>query len=1287
MTGGTGTTTLLFTDLAGSTDLIERLGDEVAEEVRQRHFSTLRSAVQAHGGEEIKSLGDGLMVAFASALPALDCAATMQRRMAEETVTPPLGLRIGINAGEAINVDDDYFGTPVVIAKRLCDIAEPGQIVVSGVVRSLVGSRGGHHFLEVGPVQLKGFADPVPAYRLQWRAHADGSEPANVTRIERGVGAGDASKGPMLPRSLASENRTQLAGRAEHLGLLQQELNDARGGALRIALLEGESGIGKTRVAAAFATLAADAGVQVLFGRSDPEPLAPFQPFVEAFTDYVERTPLERVRRDLGPNASVLARIVPRLAQRLPDAVSQAGADPDVERYRLLDAAASLLRSLAQRAPLLLVLDDLQWADRSTIALLRHFARSLSESPILLIGTYQGNDLRRDNGLTEFIAERHRGLPLRVIPLQGLSRDDTGALATMLAGRPLPSALQAGLWRETEGHPFFIGEVLRHLLESGELYERSGRLETATAVEQLALPASVRDVVEQRVARLDDDVRDVLRVAAVAGREFDVALLEQVLESSDDRLLRVLDVATAARVIGPVPDALDRYRFLHAMVRQTLYQAMAPARRVRLHQRIAEALERLNPADRMMPHAELAEHYFGAAAGSELVAKAIEHTIAAGRQAVAQLAFEEAAAHFERALKALSMDSKAPSGSTRCEVLLDLADCRWALGAYGRSRETFAEAAELARSLRMPTAMARAALGFGGGIYFGAGLIDQRSIELFEEALAVIGDGDGPLRARVLAHLADALTLAAPYERRDALASEAEAMARRLGDDEILADVLSRGMWSMGTPDNIDARLAATAELDAITAHLGGPILRVEAMLWLSTTHVEHGNIQVARRLRSTLDDLVAHARQPYLEWLAWTHRVHVAMLDRPAAELEPLVWQGLELGQAAQNASSVAAFGAHLLYLRYLQGRFPESHAVALAFADHFAAVPALRLAYAFVCAEIGLHEEARRVIGEYTRDGLQSIPRDVFRLTCLDLLAHISGSLEDKALATTVYELYHPFAERVVIVGAIGPPIGSAHHDLGILATVLGDYDAAERHFTSAMEWEGPDGVPHGRMHTSHYFADMLVRRGDPGDRERAHALVAETLPLAEAAGFGGIVAKLRQVQRRIRSERTPQTPRPASRYRAANAKALVTRRGRDAVAKLVAGKSNDDLERRFGSAIAQRVLFTTMAQGFQPRMAFGFNGSIQVHLGTQGTRAPASWALVIEGQRASARHESVADPALTISTDVATFMRIFAGEVNPLTAFLDGLVQLQGDVTLGPRLPELFGGVKPFRVEETQ
>lgn len=232
--------------------------------------------------------------------------------------------------------------------------------------------------------------------------------------------------------------------------------------------------------------------------------------------------------------------------------------------------------------------------------------------------------------------------------------------------------------------------------------------------------------------------------------------------------------------------------------------------------------------------------------------------------------------------------------------------------------------------------------------------------------------------------------------------------------------------------------------------------------------------------------------------------------------------------------------------------------------------------------------------------------------------------------------------------------------------------------------MEWEGPDGVPHGRMHTSHYFADMLLRRGAPGDRERALALIAETLPVAEAAGFNGIVAKLRHIQRRLRSERAQRTHLQAPRDRAANAKALVTRRGRDAIAKLVAGKSNDDLQRRFGSAIAQRVLFTTMAQGFQPRMAFGFNGSIQVHLTTNGSALPSNWALVIDGRHAFARHETVADPAVVISTDVATFMRIFAGQLNPLTAFLDGLVQIEGDVTLGPRLPELFGGVKPFRVD---
>ena len=1280
-----GTATILFTDQAGSTSMLDRLGDDAGEEVRRRHFQLLREAVAEHGGHEVKNLGDGLMVAFSSALAAVACALTMQKKIADDNGGAhevPVGLRVGINSGEVINAEDDLFGTPVVVAKRLCDRAEAGQTLVSEITRGLVGSRGAYDFAELGALHLKGFADPVVSYELRHGAHL-----LDATPEAPGPGVSpDADDQVPLPHPLVQEMRGHMVGRTAEFGALENYLDKVASGVLQMVLVGGEPGIGKTKLAAEFAGRAHAAGSAVLFGRSEPEQLVPFQPVVEALSDFAASMTAQSFAerfRDLLP---ALCRLSPPLSQRFPDAAAHwRSTDAETDRYLLFEAASQFFQELSRERPLVLVLDDLQWADKPTLSLLRHVVRSAGASPILVLATYRDVEVGREHPLGAMLTERHRGAPIHLLVLEGLAKEGVAELSVAWAGQRVPEELVTALWEETEGHPFYVQEVLRHLLETGSLYERRGQLTTASGVAGIGLPESVREVVEQRLTVFDDNTIGVLRLAAVIGREFEVTLLDEVSEElHGDRLLRVLDEASALRVVAPAPSTPERYRFSHTLIREVLYESLSPAWRVRLHQRVASALESADATS--LPLADLARHYFAAASASETFVKAVDYAVAAGRSAVEQLAHEEAVDHFERALRALELNQG--DEARRADIMIELGQCRWDMGDFASARQAFSGAARLADTAGVPDLLASAALGFAGQIGFQDAVVDAEMIAMLGRALERLPRGPSSLRARVTARLCESLALSEPLERRAQLADEAVAMARELGDRRTLVDVLLCTWWGTYTPDNIEERRALTEELLREAEALGDTRRIIEASLWLSLNDAEEGDLDKLSSLVERVDTLMAGSRNSYLRYLLNVCRSVVATLNAPMAELEPLIWDNLMLGQSSQNTTAVAIFAGQLGYARYFQGRLGELHATVGAVADHFAAIYAFQAFLPVIYAEMGLGDEAREQFERLAADDFADVPRDRFWLTCMNLLSLACAHLEDRARAQVLYDLLLPFADRLIVIGGVAAPHGSAHTYLGLLATVLDRFDVAEEHFLAAISADRKLGASHSSIRTQVDYAQMLLRRGGPGDREKVEQIVEDVLPEAKRLGLDAFVAKARVIRRRLSGQEQAAPPSREGRLRVitGGAKAALSTRGRNAVAKVVAGSSDEELRRRFGSSVAQRALFTAMAQGFQPRMAFGFNGAIQVGL-SDGTEMDGNlqwWSLEVSGRKTTLHHGVVDNPAVVIRSDVPTFMRVFSGDLNPVTAWLSGDITVEGDVTLGPRLVELFGGVKPFALE---
>ena len=566
-----GTVTVLFTDLVGSTPLRAKLGDDELERLRRGHFRLLREALGAHRGQEVKTLGDGVMAVFASALDALDCAVAMQQAVHDHNREleddQRLEVRIGLDVGEPIREEEDYFGTPVVVAKRLCDSAQGGQVMVSELVRRLIGSRREHTFRKIDSLKLKGIADQVIAYEAVWQLAA--------IRPVAGPRAREEAALCPLPHLLIGGERTAFVGRGRELDSLDAAWEGARADQRRLVVLSGEPGIGKTRLAAEFAARAHGAGATVLYGRSEEEPLATCQPFVEAFRFYVSAgLP--------GPLRERAVRIAEELAKPAPEGPS----DEEHERYRLFEEVASWLTSASEPHPLLLILDDLQWADKPTLALLKQIVRSPSastEGPLFMLGTYRSTDLAPQHPLLQLLAELRRSRAFERITLPGLSEGDVTALVGAWIGQEAPPGFIQAVYDQTEGNPFFIEEVLRHLAESGLIQQPDGRLPVDLALAQMAIPEGVKEVIGRRLSRLSDDCNSVLTIASVIGRDFGLDALERASNLSGDRLLELLEEGVAAKVISEVPHTVGYYSFAHALIYETLYEELTTTRRVRLH--------------------------------------------------------------------------------------------------------------------------------------------------------------------------------------------------------------------------------------------------------------------------------------------------------------------------------------------------------------------------------------------------------------------------------------------------------------------------------------------------------------------------------------------------------------------------------------------------------------------------------------------------------------------------------------------------------------------------------
>lgn len=896
-------------------------------------------------------------------------------------------------------------------------------------------------------------------------------------------------------------------GRERELAAFDDVLRDVCAGRARCVLIAGEPGVGKTRLAEAFAARAVSAGAEVLRGRGWEGQGAPsYWPWMQVVRAFVRGHDADTLRATLGSGAADIAQAVPDVARRLPDLVPPPRLEFEQARLRLYDSFTGFLRAAAARGPLALLLDDLHWADVPSLRLLAHVLDEIGDTSLLVVGGYRDTEIDHAEPQLQLLAETARAAGACEIALRGLEIRHCREFVAGAVGDVADAAAEV-LHRATGGNPFFVGELVRWLAAEGQL---SPAHDPATWTH--GVPPGVRAVVAARLDALSPATHAWLVTAAVFGPEFHLDLLQHTRDGEPEgdtaAIARRLGEAVRAGLVVPNPRAAGRYRFAHALVRETLLATMAAAERARIHRAAAVALEAVTREIPDRPHAELAHHYVRGGSAGDL-ARAVEHASRAGDRAMAALAWEDGARLYQLALEALDQcPDVAPRARTG--ILLSLATALWRSGDEAAGRERFDEVAAIARTERAAPLFARAVFGRAGfiGEY---GKSDPALVALLGEAVAMIADADDRLRVRLLGRLAQEVSFV-DFERAVRLSAEAVTVARRTGDPSTLVVALQVRVA-------VARFLLPTAELAALLDELERALPRTtdveteaEGRLWLGLTRLHLGAVDGFRAEVDALDRIAVSTRNRRNAWAATMYRTVLALLHGDLDDGERLMHEAVALGQRAGNPNAAQAFGTHLLVLRETQGELREMRETIAGLVQWGGVAPTVQALLCHLLAADGDLDGARRELNALAARGFDAYPRELSWLVMLSDLSTAAVALGDRAHAATLYDLMLPFADRVVDVGAMICR-GSAARYLGMLAGVAGRIDDAVRHFDAALAANAALGARPALAFTQVEYAAMLHAAGLRPDDVRS--LCDQAGEIARAVGMRGLLARIAVLQ----------------------------------------------------------------------------------------------------------------------------------------------------------------------------
>jgi class 3 adenylate cyclase/tetratricopeptide (TPR) repeat protein len=875
----------LLADLRGYSRYTVEHGDSAAADLAQRFESLGREVVAAHHGSVFGTAGDQVLAVFSSTREALAAALELQTKLMEQKAADPehaVEAGIGLDAGEAIPVGDDFRGSAVNLAARLCSLAAAGEVLASEALIHLAGKLPDIRYTERGLVQLKGFADPIRVLSVAESASRDGQGDALPERMERdgalpiGGFLGALPSGPMVARQ-------------EELERVLRAVDAVAGGGGRLVMLVGEPGVGKTRLAQEMTLNVRNRQFLVAAGRCyEPRQTVAFYPFLEALAALYESCP-PAARADVPHRWPYLLRLLPE--QNLPVPISSWGQE---EQERLFRAVGGFLCAIAAQQPVALLLDDLHWADSASLDLLQHLARQTRSSRVLLLGTYRDVEVQRQHPLSKALRDLQREGLVERVPVRRLDEGDTATLIAATMGEAEISPEFADLvHRSTEGNPFFTQEVLRNLVERGDVYQENGRWERRD-VDQIVVPESVRDAIGERLSRLSEETQEVLREASVLGQTFGFAELAGMSPTGERELEAAFDEAIAAGLVQEAGD--DSYSFDHALTQGALYEELSARRRRRLHLAAGEALERLSrrKGERMM--GELAWHFLqGDDAG-----RALRYSLQAGDEAAAVSAQQESNHHYQTALE---LAEEVGDEEQKAQALEKLGATLRVGGEYDEALGYLEQAATMRRQAGEDEAERRIVAGIGW-----LHALRATPEEGIERVQALLSRTDQQLPSSGLAQLYTALAqlcfVTGRYDQLLTEATRAAEVAAAVGDERVRAVAEGRrglGLYHIGRYEEALAVSQAAAELaEAVgdldtlcrTLNNASLILQIRGDFVASRAYLERA-LEVAERLSDPAQAAFQQAMLANVRFLAGEWEGAQQMSEEAVERVHPLgqVW------------------------------------------------------------------------------------------------------------------------------------------------------------------------------------------------------------------------------------------------------------------------------------------------------------------------------------------------------------------------------------------------------------